>query len=207
MPRTTRKEREDRRRHALEIVSGGYGWGDATKIIENTYKVSRRTAIRDVDLAFEGIVESLEKSDVKALMGWITLGVQRNILKAEQQNNHGAVISGYRLLYEMVIKPKENQGKRTGSINLIDNTLDNELIVTLPVSESLPWYAAYLAVANPIAGLGVIVGERVFRKPIEKFSSGKFKIKGNINDPEVSFLGLWDQKVEIENFLDFELEE
>ena len=113
MPRTTRKEREDRRRYALKIVSDGYGWGDATKIIENTYKVSRRTAIRDVDLAFEGIVQSLEKSDVRALMGWITLGVQRNILKAEQQNNHGAVISGYRLLYEMIIKPKEHQGKRT----------------------------------------------------------------------------------------------
>ena len=113
MPKTTRKERIDRRRHALEIVSDGYGWGDATKIIENTYKVSRRTAIRDVDLAFEGIVESLEKSDVKALMGWITLGVQRNIMKAEQQNNHGAVISGYRLLFEMLIKPKEHDGKRT----------------------------------------------------------------------------------------------
>ena len=113
MPKTTRKERIDRRRHALEIVSDGYGWGDATKIIENTYKVSRRTAIRDVDLAFEGIVESLEKSDVKALMGWITLGVQRNIMKAEQQNNHGAVISGYRLLFDMLIKPKENDGKRT----------------------------------------------------------------------------------------------
>ena len=86
--------------------------GDATKIIENTYKVSRRTAIRDVDLAFEGIVQSLEKSDV-SLMGWITLGVQRNIMKAEQQNNHGAVISGYRLLFEMLIKPKEHDGKRT----------------------------------------------------------------------------------------------
>jgi len=56
MPRSTRKEREDRRRYELKIVSDGYGWGDATKIIENTYKVSRRTAIRDVDLAFEGIV-------------------------------------------------------------------------------------------------------------------------------------------------------
>ena len=113
MPRTTRKEREDRRRYALKIVSDGYGWGDATKLIENTYKVSRRTAIRDVDLAFDGIVESLDKSDVRSLMGWITLGVQRNIMKAENQNNHGAVISGYRLLYEMIVKPKENQGKRT----------------------------------------------------------------------------------------------
>ena len=95
------------------MVSDGYGWGHATKIIENTYKVSRRTAIRDVDLAFEGIVESLENSDVKALMGWITLGVQRNIMKAEQQNNHGAVISGYRLLFDMIIKPKEENTKKT----------------------------------------------------------------------------------------------
>ena len=113
MPKTTRKERIERRRYALDIVSDGYGWGDATKIIENTYKVSRRTAIRDVDLAFEGIVQSLEKSDVRSLMGWITLGVQRNIMKAEQQNNHGAVISGYRLLYEMVIKPREGDNKKT----------------------------------------------------------------------------------------------
>ena len=94
-----------------------------------------------------------------------------------------------------------------GSINLLNSTLDNELIVTLPVSESLPWYAAYLAVANPIAGLGVIVGERVFRKPIAKFSSGKFQVKGAIKDPEVSFLGLWDQKVEIENFTDSDINE
>ena len=80
---------------------------------------------------------------------------------------------------------------------MIDETLDNDLIVTLPVSESLPWYAAYLAVANPIAGLGVIVGERVLRKPIEKFSSGKFQVRGAMANPEISFSGLWDQKVNI----------
>ena len=113
MPKTTRKEREDRRRYALKIVSDGYGWGDATKIIESTYKVSLRTAIRDVDLAFEGIVQTLDKSDIKSLMGWITLGVQRNIMKAENQNNIGAAISGYKLLYEMIIKPREGDNKKT----------------------------------------------------------------------------------------------
>ena len=46
-------------------------------------------------------------------MAWITLGVQRNIMKAEQQNNHGAVISGYRLLFDMIIKPKEENTKKT----------------------------------------------------------------------------------------------
>ena len=107
----------------------------------------------------------------------------------------------------MSISSTSSQMRVGGRINLLNNTLDNELIVTLPVSESLPWYAAYLAVANPIAGLGVIVGERVFRKPIERFSSGKFQVEGNINDPDVSFLGLWDQKVEIESFKDVDLEE
>ena len=113
MPKTTRKERIERRRHALEIISDGFGWGDGVKIIENTYKVSRRTAIRDVDLAFEGIVETLEKSDLKSLMGWITLGVQRNIMKAENQNNHGAAMAGYKLLYEMIIRPREGDNKKT----------------------------------------------------------------------------------------------
>ncbi len=113
MPRTTRKERNERRRHALEIVSDGYGWGDATKIIENTYSVSRRTAIRDVDLAFQGIVETFNKSDSRKLLGYITIGVQRNILKAEKQGNHGAAIAGFKLLHDMLIKPQDNNNKRT----------------------------------------------------------------------------------------------
>ena len=113
MPKTTRKERNERRRHALEIVSDGYGWGDATKIIENTYSVSRRTAIRDVDLAFQGIVETFNKSDSRKLLGYITIGVQRNILKAEKQGNHGAVIAGFKLLHDMLIRPQDNNNKRT----------------------------------------------------------------------------------------------
>ena len=46
-------------------------------------------------------------------MGWITLGVPRNIMKAENQNNIGAAISGYKLLYEMIIKPREGDNKKT----------------------------------------------------------------------------------------------
>jgi hypothetical protein len=113
MPKTTRKERNERRKHALEIISGGYGWADATKIIETTYSVSRRTAIRDVDLAFEGIVSTFKKSSSTQLLAYITIGVQRNILKAEKQGNHGAAIAGFKLLHEMLIKPNENNSKRT----------------------------------------------------------------------------------------------
>ena len=46
-------------------------------------------------------------------MGWITLRFQRNIMEAENQNNIGATISGYKLLYEMIIKPLQEDNKRS----------------------------------------------------------------------------------------------
>jgi uncharacterized protein YhdP len=59
----------------------------------------------------------------------------------------------------------------------------------------LPWYGIYLALANPLVGLGVVVGERVLRKPIEQFSTAKFAITGTLDDPQVKFVSLWDRKM------------
>lgn len=80
----------------------------------------------------------------------------------------------------------------TGSVNLDTGALDNEMIVTLPVSQSLPWYAAYVALANPLAGVGLLVGERVFRKPLEQFSSARYRIGGTLEDPDVKFVSVFD---------------
>ena len=79
-----------------------------------------------------------------------------------------------------------------GTVDLDAGVLDNEMIVTLPVSKSLPWYGAYIAIANPIAGLGVLVGERVLRKPLEQFSSAKYEISGTVEDPQVKLVGVFD---------------
>ena len=43
--------------------------------------------------------------------------------------------------------------KLGGSVNLVDGVMnDNEMIVTLPVTDSLPWYAVYVSLANPLRG-------------------------------------------------------
>ena len=77
----------------------------------------------------------------------------------------------------------------SGTVDLDGGVLDNEMIVTLPVSASLPWYAAYLGiVANPLVAGAVIVGERLFRNQIEQFSSAKYKIEGTLDEPKVSFV-------------------
>ena len=77
-----------------------------------------------------------------------------------------------------------------GTIDLDSGRLDNEMIVTLPVTKSLPWYGLYLALANPIAGAGVLVGERVLRKPLEQVSSAKYSLRGTLAAPELKLLDL-----------------
>ena len=96
----------------------------------------------------------------------------------------------------LIVKSTSSTYELGGSIDFRQGTLDNEMIVTLPVSENLPWYAAYVALANPLAGIGVAIGERILRKPIQRMSSAKFSVAGRIDDPEVKFLTLWGQSID-----------
>ena len=87
----------------------------------------------------------------------------------------------------MVIDGTGGDFRINGTVNLLTGTLDNEMVVTLPVSSSLPWYAAYLGFVNPIAAGAVLVGERLFRNQIDNLSSAKYKVTGTLQNPEVNF--------------------
>ena len=69
-------------------------------------------------------------------------------------------------------------------------TVDGELVVTLPVANNLPWVAA-LAAGLPVAA-GVFVVSKVFEKQVNRFSSGVYSITGNLDDPEVTFDKVFD---------------
>ncbi len=45
---------------------------------------------------------------------------------------------------------------------------------------------------NPLAGLAVLAGERVLRRPLEQFSSAKYAISGTLEDPQVDFVSIFD---------------
>jgi uncharacterized protein YhdP len=87
----------------------------------------------------------------------------------------------------LVIEGTGGEYRINGTVNLLTGALDNEMVVTLPVSSSLPWYAAYLGFVNPLAAGAVLVGERIFHDQIDKFSSAKYKIGGTLQNPEVNF--------------------
>ena len=59
-------------------------------------------------------------------------------------------------------------------------------------SKNMPWYAAFISLGNPLAGLAVLAGERVLRGPLEQFSSAKYAISGTLDDPEVEFVSIFD---------------
>jgi uncharacterized protein (TIGR02099 family) len=95
----------------------------------------------------------------------------------------------------MEVRSTSSDFRLGGRVNMATGALDNELVITLPVSKNLPWYGVYIALANPLAGLGVLVGERMLRKPLEQFSSAKYTVRGTLAEPDVRFVELFDAKL------------
>lgn len=86
--------------------------------------------------------------------------------------------------------------KVNGRIDLANGELDNEMVVTLPVNKSLPWLGAYLALANPVVGISVLVGERLLRKPLKELSSAKYRITGSTDDPKLELVSVFDRSID-----------
>jgi len=96
----------------------------------------------------------------------------------------------------IVIDGSSGKFKVGGSVDLNSGSLDNDMIVTLPVGNTLPWYAAYSAIATgPLAGATVMLAQKVFENQIDQFSSAKYKITGTIEQPEIEFVAIFDDKV------------
>lgn len=78
-----------------------------------------------------------------------------------------------------------------GTVDLDSGALDNEMVVTLPLHSSLPWYAAFLLLSNPASAAAVVVGRQVFKDQLRRLTSGKYRIRGTYDEPEVEFVGIF----------------
>ncbi len=96
----------------------------------------------------------------------------------------------------LVMQGTGSRFKVNGTVDLNNGELNNDVLVTFPVNRSLPWYAGYLAIANPLAGVGVLIGEKIFRNQLELFSSAKYSVSGSIGDPKVELIGIFTKTME-----------
>jgi len=78
----------------------------------------------------------------------------------------------------------------SSDIDLISETVDGELVVTLPLVENIPWVAA-LAGGLPIAA-GTYLVSKVFEEQVNRLSSGVYSVSGDLESPEVIFERVFD---------------
>lgn len=84
-----------------------------------------------------------------------------------------------------------------GTVDLDSGALDNEMVVTLPVHNSLPWAATFLALSNPAGAAAVVVGRQVLKDQIRRLTSAKYRIRGTYEEPEVEFEGVFADHVDL----------
>ena len=78
----------------------------------------------------------------------------------------------------------------SSDIDLVAETLDGELVVTLPLVENIPWVAA-LAGGLPVAA-GTYLISKVFEDQVNQLSSGVYAVSGDLDNPEVVFERVFD---------------
>ncbi|MEP5568514.1 MAG: AsmA-like C-terminal region-containing protein [Halioglobus sp.] len=83
----------------------------------------------------------------------------------------------------------------SGLSDVDSQSLDGELVATLPVANNLPWVAA-LAAGLPVAA-GVFVVSKVFEKQVNRLSSGVYSIKGTWDDPQINFDRIFDDELRL----------
>ena len=91
----------------------------------------------------------------------------------------------------MEIRGAGSAFKIYGTVDFTDGSLDNDMIVTLPLSASLPWYAVWVASANPATAAGVLLGRQVFKEQLAALSSARYRVTGVIENPEPKFVGIF----------------
>ena len=145
----------------------------------------RIMALLNINTVFKRM--SLNFKDVTAK------GTSFDTIKADTRFDNGLLT----FVEPAKVKGSGSDFKFGGSVDLVDGIMnDNEMIVTLPVSDSLPWYAVYISLANPVAAAAVLAGQQVLKKQIKQMSSAKYQISGPWEDPEVKLVGIWNDDMQ-----------
>ncbi len=95
----------------------------------------------------------------------------------------------------ILIEGPSGKYQLSGSSNLLTETLDMNMAVTLPVSGSLPLFIVLAGLSPQVAG-AVYITERLIGNEIETFTSASYHIHGTWDKPELKLNKVFDNKVE-----------
>ena len=99
---TTRAQRQQRRTEALKLLTDGVPPTDAATQLTVKWGCSRRTSLRDVELAQGELAKALDSVELQQMVGWLATQYQRLAAKAEADNQFSAAVGALNALRAMV---------------------------------------------------------------------------------------------------------
>lgn len=73
-----------------------------------------------------------------------------------------------------------------GEVDLINNFINQELVVVLPVSQTLP-LVALLAGASQV-GIAIWAAQKLFGNFLDDFTKARYKVYGDLNNPDITLM-------------------
>ena len=81
---TTKQQRQQRRSEALQLSADGVPPTDAATQLTVKWGCSRRTSLRDIELAQSELANALNSVELQHMVGWLATQYQRLAAKSEQ---------------------------------------------------------------------------------------------------------------------------
>ena len=103
---TTKKQRQQRRNGALQLIADGVPPTDAASQLTVKWGCSRRTSLRDIELAQSELANALNSVELQQMVGWMATQYQRLAAKAERDGQYSAAVGALNALRAMVVQPQ-----------------------------------------------------------------------------------------------------
>ena len=103
---TTRQQRQQRRNEALQLISSGVPPTDAASQLTVKWGCSRRTSLRDIEIAHSELANALDSVELQQMVGWLATQYQRLAAKAERDGQYAAACGCLNSLRVMLVQPQ-----------------------------------------------------------------------------------------------------
>ena len=103
---TTKQQRQQRRNEALKLISDGVPPTDAATQLTMKWGCSRRTSLRDIELAESELANALNSVEIQHMVGWLATQYQRLAAKAERDGQYASAIGALNAFRAMVVQPR-----------------------------------------------------------------------------------------------------
>ena len=103
---TTKQQRQQRLSEALQLIADGVPPTDAATQLSQTWGCSRRTSLRDIELAQGELANALNSVELQHMVGWLATQYQRLAVKAERDGQYASAVGALNALRAMVVQPQ-----------------------------------------------------------------------------------------------------